>query len=88
MARVVSLNIPAETPIAWTRGLQSDGTWRKDSPYGGEVGFVVFAGGNTRIFPGTIEGLLKWGPHEPTNNIAEALSPGTRIGEYVPPPAH
>ena len=30
--------------------------------------------------------LVKWGTKEPTNDIREALPPGTQIGEYVPNP--
>lgn len=38
------------TPIAWTRGLQKDGTWSKDSPWNGEGGHVVFLGGNVQWY--------------------------------------
>lgn len=77
--------LPPTTPIAWTRGLQPDGTWRKDNPYGGKGGDVVFAAGNVQQFANTTGAFMKWGTHEPTSNIQEALPPGTRIGEYVPP---
>ncbi len=78
-------DLPPTTPIAWTRGLQPDGTWRKDSPYGGDDGAVVFAAGNVQQCAKTAGPFVKWGTHEPTSNILEALPPGTRIGEYVPP---
>jgi hypothetical protein len=80
--------LPADTPIVWTRGLQSDGTWRKDHPYGDRYGgFILFAGGNVVAFKISIDGKLKaWGTGKPTSNIREALPPGTRIGEYVPSP--
>lgn len=80
-------DLPPTTPIAWTRGLQPDGTWRKDNPYGGDGGAVVFAAGNVQQCAKTVGPFVKWGTHEPTSNILEALPPGTRIGEYVPPPA-
>jgi len=77
----------ADTPIAWTRGLRTDGTWRDDSPFGGDGGCVFFCGGDTQIFRGKIGGkLFKWGTKEPTSNIIEALPPGTRVSEYVPNP--
>ena len=31
-------SMPSTTPIAWTRGLKSDGTWSPHSPYGTEGG--------------------------------------------------
>ena len=42
--------LPSTTPIAWTRGLQPDGTWSEDSPYGGEGGHIVFLGGNVSFY--------------------------------------
>lgn len=48
--RGLHANHPATTPIAWTRGLQPDGTWSKDSPYGGDGGHIVFLGGNVSWF--------------------------------------
>ncbi len=77
--------LPPETPVMWTRGLKPDGTWRIDSPYGSWGGHVVFANGTLKKFEGKIGGgLTKWGTHEPTSSIIEALPPGTRISEYVP----
>jgi len=81
--------MPATTPIAWTRGLQPDGTWAKHSPYGGEGGHIAFLGGNVRYFRNlTDEGgqLTRFDGQGQTANILEALPPGTRIGEYVPTP--
>ena len=78
-------DLPPTTPIAWTRGLQPDGTWRKDNPYGGKGGDVFFVGGNVQQYTKTAGPFVKWGTLEPTSNILEALPPGTRIGEYVPP---
>jgi hypothetical protein len=78
--------LPSETPVMWTRGLQPDGTWRADSPYGTWGGHVAYADGSVKKFVGKIQGLTKWGTREPTRNITEALPPGTRIGEYIPPP--
>ena len=80
-----AVKLPPETPILWTRGLQTDGTWRKDSPYGGAYGWVFFPGGQIEVYSGSIAGhFFKWGTKEPTCNIAEALPPGTRISEYMP----
>lgn len=46
VVRGLKVSHPSTTPIAWTRGLQPDGTWAKDSPYGGDGGYIVFLGGN------------------------------------------
>jgi len=78
--------LAAETPICWTRGLQSDGTWSEDSPFRGIGGNVVFADASTRFCKGALTGFFKWGTKEPTTNIVETLPPGTRIGEYTPTP--
>ena len=78
--------LPPETPVMWTRGLQPDGTWQADSPYGNWGGYVGYAGGAMNVFRGQITGLMKWGTKIPTANISEALPPGTRIGEYTVTP--
>lgn len=82
--------LPSTTPIAWTRGLQTDGTWAKHSPYGDEGGYMAFVGGNV-IFYNNLKSdggeLLRFDGTGKTSNILDALPPGCRIGEYVPTPA-
>ncbi|MDF3057493.1 MAG: hypothetical protein K0R17_1708 [Rariglobus sp.] len=81
--------MPATTPIAWTRGLQPDGTWSPHSPNGTHGGFVTFIGGNTSFFKDlTSNGgeLVRFDRKGSTANILDALPPGTRIGEYTPTP--
>lgn len=78
--------LPPETPVMWTRGLQANGTWRADSPYGTWGGYMAFADGRLERFRGKVQGLSKWGTHEPTDNIAETLPPGTLISEHIVPP--
>lgn len=85
----LTTSMPATTPIAWTRGLQPDGTWAKHSPYGTDGGYIVFIGGNITFYKNlgaTVAAgeLTRFDGQGPTNNIHEALPPGTRIGEYVP----
>ena len=85
----IKMSMPATTPVAWTRGLQPDGTWAKHSPYGSDGGHIVFLGGNVSYFKnlGTNAAsgeLVRYDGKGPTNNILEALPPGTRIGEYIP----
>lgn len=81
--------MPPTTPIAWTRGLQPDGTWSKHSPYAGHGGFILFLGGNSAFFKNLKTGgpqLTRFDGSGPTANILEALPPGTRISEYQPTP--
>jgi prepilin-type N-terminal cleavage/methylation domain-containing protein len=47
----IKVSDPSTTPVAYTRGLQKDGTWDTLSgTYGTEGGFVVFVGGNVASF--------------------------------------
>jgi hypothetical protein len=83
----LNISMPATTPIAWTRGLQADGTWAKHSPYGTDGGYIVFVGGNVMFYKNlTLDGgeLLRFDGKGKTANILEALPPGCRIGEYTP----
>jgi hypothetical protein len=78
----ITVNMPATTPIAWTRGLQPDGTWSEDSPYGTVGGHIAFLGGNVifvrRVEPET---LVRFEDGAGTLNIREALPPGTVVFE-------
>ena len=77
-------NMPATTPIGWTRGLRPDGTWSPHSPYGTTGGHIVFLGGDVAFFHNVKDALTRFDGTGKTSNILEALPPGTRIGEYVP----
>jgi hypothetical protein len=80
------LNLPATTPIAWTRGLQPDGTWAAHSPYGTRGGHILFIGGNV-VFYRDLKangGELIRPDGTQTSNILEALPKGASISEYVP----
>jgi hypothetical protein len=83
----LNLSMPATTPMLWTRGLQTDGTWAKHSPYGSDGGYIVFLGGDTAYFK-NLQGaggqLLRFDGKGPTANILEALPPDSRILEYTP----
>jgi hypothetical protein len=85
--------LTSDTPLVWTRGLRPDGTWREDGPLAGERGFICFASGAVSSYKTGVGSssfntmpLVTWGTQTPTTNILEALPPGTRISEYVPPP--
>ena len=81
--------MPSTIPVAWTRGLQSDGTWAAHGPYGSEGGYIVFLGGNVQWYRELRSGggqLIRYADGRLTSNILEALPPGVRIGEYQPTP--
>lgn len=47
---------PATTPIAFTRGLQADGHWDRDSGvYGDAGGYVAYLGGNVVFYTSTVD---------------------------------
>lgn len=83
----LSTSAGSHTPVAWTRGLQPDGTWSKENPYQGEGGYIVFLGGNITPFIRDLKDfpLQRHDGNGTTTNILEALPPGARIGEWRPP---
>jgi hypothetical protein len=83
VGRGLHANLPATTPVAWTRGLQPNGTWTKDSPYGGDGGHIVFLGGNVSFYRSLASSPLARfdDPKSPTIDIREALPPDALIAE-------
>ncbi|MEX2382116.1 MAG: hypothetical protein WD490_07020 [Opitutales bacterium] len=69
------------TPIAWTRGLQDDGTWSENGVYGSAGGFIVFLGGNVAPYRDLTEdgGALRRLDGSRTSNILETLPPDARV---------
>lgn len=72
---------PPTTPIAFTRGLRSDGTWSDegssdDDPnrgvYGGTGGYIVFLGGNVEFYS-SIDDRLVSNSGRPTSNLRQAV---------------
>lgn len=83
----LNTRMSSTTPIAWTRGLQPNGTWSTHSPYGKSGGYITFLGGNVAFFKALNYGegeLVRFDGKGRTANILDALPPGTRIGEYTP----
>lgn len=78
--------MPSTTPIAWTRGLQRDGTWSADSPFGTQGGHIIFLGGNVAYYRNVRDQLVRHSDGARTSDIREALPPGVIIGEYTPTP--
>ena len=80
----IHANSPATTPIAWTRGLQPDGTWAAHSPNGTEGGHIVFLGGNVAFYRNTRDAFTRFDGQGMSSDIRDALPPGTRISQYEP----
>ena len=75
------LNDPATTPLAFTRGLSTTGTWSssgssEDDPnrgvYGDTGGHIVFLGGNVEFYS-AVEDTLIANTGRPTSNIRQAV---------------
>jgi prepilin-type N-terminal cleavage/methylation domain-containing protein len=50
----LKMSDPAHTPVVYTRGLQTNGTWSANSGvYGTTGGFIAFLGGNVGFYPNT-----------------------------------
>lgn len=75
---------PSTTPVAWTRGLQSDGTWAgaasaSPSPWNGDGGFVAFLDGHVEWYA-DLKGadgkgaLVNYVTKKPTCNILDAIN--------------
>ncbi len=45
------------TPLAWTKGLQADGRWADDSPWGGAGGHIAFLDGHVTFYEDTEDQL-------------------------------
>ena len=72
---------PPTTPIAFTRGLKTDGTWSDqgssdDDPnrgvYGSTGGYIVFLGGNVEFYASLDDRLLS-NTGKPTSNLRQAV---------------
>lgn len=79
------------TPLAWTRGLNSNGYWDTDSPWEGAGGHIVYLDGHVEWHENLVgddlngEGLLvRYTDKGATINILETLNPGARILEINP----
>jgi prepilin-type processing-associated H-X9-DG protein len=93
IAANVSTSAPSTTtPIAWDRGLQTNGKWSLTSPWQGKGGHIAFLDGHVEWFDkldasDPFNSLLKYGTHTPTANITEALPPGAVILSAYPRPS-
>jgi hypothetical protein len=72
-------------PLAWTRGLQTNGRWVFDSPFSGEGGHVLFLDGRVEYFLEAIDegALVDYKTGKPTMDITKAIPPTARVLEYA-----
>ena len=74
----------ASTPVAWTRGLSTSGTWNdlesaNPGVYGNDGGHIAFLSGTVEFFSDvSAEGgqLIHYTSKNPTGSIKESLNPG------------
>jgi hypothetical protein len=64
-------------PILWTKGLQSDGTWEGDSPWGGAGGHILWSDGWKGFYENTKgeggSGIFMDDQGNPTKDINKAI---------------
>jgi prepilin-type N-terminal cleavage/methylation domain-containing protein len=86
VANRLSSQAPSSTPLAWTRGLTTAGTWADESAqipgvYGDKGGHVAFLNGAVDFYEDlSADGglLIDYDSKQPTGNISEALSPNAQ----------
>ncbi len=84
--RLASRADPATTPVAWTRGLRTDGHWASlddENPgvYGDQGGHIAFLDGRVVFYRDLNEDggqLIHFVTRQRTANIQEALNPGAQ----------
>ena len=82
---------PSTTPVAWTRGLTSEGRWqgldgRRPGIYGSEGGYIVFLDGHVQFFRDlSLDGgqLVSALNGSRTADIREAIGPGARVFDFL-----
>jgi hypothetical protein len=76
----LTTSMPATTPVVWTRGLRTDGTWDpQNGVYGSDGGIVGFLGGNVLFVRDLRSQPLAKPGGGSTSNILETLPAGARV---------
>lgn len=76
----LTFNLSPLTPVAWTRGLRTDGTWDPaGGVHGAKGGHVAFLGGNVQFFRDLRSTPLVRADGTTTSNILEALPASARV---------
>ena len=82
---------PSTTPVAWTRGLGTDGRWAafgeaRPGVYGEQGGFIVYLDGHVEFFRDLSRDggqLVNFADGRPTANIIEAIGPNAIVYDYI-----
>ncbi|MEM1222648.1 MAG: prepilin-type N-terminal cleavage/methylation domain-containing protein [Verrucomicrobiota bacterium] len=72
MARI-SPNAPSTAPLAWTKGLDNNGTWDDESPWLGKGGHILYAAGNVEFYQEIENGTLRKTDGSPASSISDAV---------------
>lgn len=85
----LKMSDPATTPVAFTRGLRTDGTWDvQNGVYGDTGGHVVYLGGNVEFYPATATGkFISAITGQRTDNLLEALPNRSNVKVWGTPRA-
>lgn len=76
----VRMSDPPTTPIAFTRGLQPNGSWDLNSGvYKDTGGFVVFLGGNVQFYNSTVDAFTSPTTGRKVTDIRQAIPATARI---------
>lgn len=66
-------------PVIWTKGLQSDGTWEGDSPWGGAGGHVLFSDGTIKWYETAEDQFVNAQSEEMTSDVEQAIPEGWQV---------
>ncbi len=88
---VSPLASPSTTPVAWTRGLKTSGTWggldeARPGIYGSEGGYIVYLDGHVEFYRDlSMDGgqLVNYLDGTPTADISKAVNPGTAAYDHL-----
>ena len=76
-------NAPADTtPIAYTRGLQTTGTWASSGVYRTDGGYIAFLDGHVQFYENVNNELIKFSDGSTTSNINEAINSDAKFLEW------
>lgn len=67
-------------PIAWLRGLQTDGEWEEDAPFGKSYGMIAFADGHVKSVTNLLaddDQLSSYDGKTRTSNYSDAIGANT-----------
>lgn len=70
------------TPLIWTRGLESDGTWNNSSPWEGQGGHIAFMDGHVVFYEDVEDQLVDPENGTQVSNIETAIGDDAAVLKY------